>query len=344
MSLTFKASAYKVDTPELRDLAQVLHMQQRLRAAGSHSPKRLDSVTMQLKKEAVQERQERHQKEKELLEATLQELQKRTTARGGRQAKPVLKRPASATPDVHFRDELAPFKPTRRIRGKSSPALLAILQGPSNIPAKTRQAIVSRALAWQGIPQPGSPSTPQPGTPLGAMALSETAFASPGNPAPSTPSNDTSRMPCASPKPRVSPRATTPRAPTSQRYSPSRSLPSRLDASPRSRTPQRNSPTFIEKYESRGRSTQHGFEPYSSPTFSRTPQHGHEAAVSRSSHNPSPAASPRAATPSRPSKAPQQSWPYMSPTPKGAPRVFSPAPSLQLNSDFLTPVFPVDVD
>jgi hypothetical protein len=34
----------------------------------------------------------------------------------------------------------------------------------------------------------------------------------------------------------------------------------------------------------------------------------------------------------------------MSPTTKGAPIVFSPAPNLQLNSDLLTPVFPVDVD
>lgn len=196
MSLTFKATvpthyySQKADTPELPDLARVLDFQRRLRHAGSQSAKRLEQCKDKIDKGAVQERHRRGATEKQLLAATLKELEKRTGRRGV--TKRPLKRPSSVPPPAEA--SIAPllFKPIRRVRAKSSPALLAILQAPDSLPAKSRQEIVNRACAWQGIPQPG--------TPRASFALQELpAFSSPGGPAPRTPRGTGAARPCASP-------------------------------------------------------------------------------------------------------------------------------------------------
>ena len=99
----------------------------------------------------MQERRRRFSTEKQLLSAALKELEKRV----GRNS--VLKRPASVLSSVTRCSGPLLFKPTRRVRNKSPPALLAILQAPDSLQAKSRQEIVSRACAWQGNPQPGTP-------------------------------------------------------------------------------------------------------------------------------------------------------------------------------------------
>jgi hypothetical protein len=130
--------------------------------------------------------------------------------------------------------------------------LLAILQAPHNEPAKSRQAIVSRAYAWQGIPQPG---TPKPN-----LALRESP-ATPGTPGcPPTSSSTTpdrqshTRAQTDSPlrRPRASPAASPcasplPRAPR-QDFSPGPPLSGKLlltqaamAASPRTGSPLRPS-------------------------------------------------------------------------------------------------------
>jgi len=298
--LIFTATAHipalgkKMDTPELPDLAQTLRFQRRLRAA--ESVKKLDSIKKQVEKEAAQEQKQRCIAEKRLLALALQEVQKRTT-RSGR----VLKKPASTQSlATVFNARQAVFKPLRRVRAKSSPALLAILQDPHN----SRHTIVGKALAWITMPELGNQQPP--------LALQERPFfKSPAKlAAPSTPRGNGQSLPCASPSPRRartdSPlRCATP-GPNADAFSPRRPC-----ASPRA-TP-RGSPG-----------------PCASPVPRSAPHVlSPEPVVSNASGsagwNPSLAASPRAWEPT-PLTAGKQRWPCASPEPKGAPRAFSPAP------------------
>jgi len=241
MSLTFTASVQvgdmQLETPELPDLPRVLQFQQRLRTASISSVK---SISKQLVKEAKQIRHDIVSVQKGLLNAALQELQKRSDCRRGRPATQTSRASTSLPPAL----QLTHFRPTRRIRGKSSPAVLAILEACDST-AKSRQAIVSRALAWQGIPQPGtpkalqeSPAVPPPSTPRRACPSTPLPVASPlagtsprnGIAKPATPEH---RSPS---RPSMSPRATTPKAPHVRNL-----FASPRESSPRASTPQRHS-------------------------------------------------------------------------------------------------------
>lgn len=352
MSLTFTASAQmgglgkKVDTPELPDLARVLNFQRRLRAAACHSYARMESTRKQLDKEARKDGQDYKKMQKALLTLAEQELEKRASARGrGRsrsRSAAVLKRPASASvsvvDNVFDRFNALHFRPTKRVRGKSAPALLAILEGPSTHPAKSRQAIVSKALEWQGIPQPGTP-----------VALQDHV------PSPTTPDAFGATLPCASPKPRASPRNRTPQhdSPLRPSASPRDSWrhchsPSQLQLdSPRrnsrpcaspvaGRAPQRQCHSPSQSWAET--SPQRSSRPSASPAAPRAPQSS--PATSRrprkQAASPSPASPPANRSPRSPRAAgdlsgwirasggPPLSWPSASPVPRGAPRSFSP--------------------
>jgi len=301
MSLTFKATVYvaslrkNVDTPELPDLDRVLDFQHRLRNASCKNAKPFGQFKVKIDKEGAQERQRRCIAEKRLLAVALQELQKRASARTSRQAR---KRPASNPPSsMLFLGQDLSFKPARRVRTKSSPALLAILEAPDDSPARTRQAIASRACTWQGRPQPG--------TPRGFIALQERPFSSPGTPyfgprsgAPDTPGL-APRSGAAPGTPGLTPRS----GDDYPGCSPQPLSPRRLPfASPR--------------------------QPFASPSANhREPC----PSPMKSSLHPGLEANPQPTSPLRSSPAADRSksrqlWPSSSPTPKTKPMVLSPAP------------------
>jgi hypothetical protein len=217
----------KVQTPPVSDLSKALVFQERLRASAARSAKALEA---KLEAEASECMKRNSEKKKMILSVALKELQNRVGDHipKRQRGRPSMKRPASADPVSVIVVSDVTFKPTRRIRCKSSPALLAIVQGSNNAPAKSRYEIVSRAHAWQGIPQPGTPSrqpgTParQPGTPAPMVLKNEPMPGTPKSPlrgsqsrSPSRCSHLSSSPPpsfrlsnlCSSPPPRNAPRS-----------------------------------------------------------------------------------------------------------------------------------------
>lgn len=218
----------KVQTPPVSDLSKALIFQDRLRSSAARSLKTLEA---KLEAEASDCMKRNIEKKKMLLGVALKELQKRAGIQipKGQKAASSMKRPASADPSIaEIVVSAVNFKPTRRVRCKSSPALLAIVQGPNNVPAKSRHEIVSRAHAWQGIPgspvqrQPGTPSRRQPGTPAPMVLKNDNEPGSPGSPPRGRQSRSPSRsshlssspLPsfrlstlCSSPPPRNAPRS-----------------------------------------------------------------------------------------------------------------------------------------
>jgi hypothetical protein len=171
MELSFKAmivgrDGNKLQTTAIPCLAKALQFKDRLHVAAAHSVKRLEQTAAKVEVEAAEYRKKASKQKDQLLAACSKELEKRACAACGKtkgskctaplkrpsSAQPVLRRPAASEFITSY------FKPTHRIRSKSSPALLAILQMPSDSPSKSRHHIVSRAHAWQGLPQPGTPS------------------------------------------------------------------------------------------------------------------------------------------------------------------------------------------